>query len=515
MAPLKILFVRAPRKFWVYVNEDDNFWMPLNFPCLSAVLKQHLTAGEVEIQAIDCCARKIGWTTLARMMRDIRPDVVGFGDETCYSEEGLHVARLAREINPDCVVVAGGSHFPYVAEQTLPNSEIDISVLGEGEFTFLELIQEILSGSPDYSKVKGIAYVSDGRVVINSPRPIIPDLDILPLPDFELMDFRHYGRGGVFWAFPGMVPFFHSRGCFSGCTFCAFWPTESEWRRNSLGDLVPTPTYRTKSVDKTIEQMEILYGKYDRRFFAWIDGTFNADQKWNEGWSEEILKRNWKIHWFAFQRADSLMRDEKAGVLEKLVRSGMAYTIVGVERHRDKDFELFHKIRYTRDMVSETCTMMSQRYPQVFLQGTFIIGLEDDSKQELLDLIDYAVSIGIDFPSFHFLTPAPGTRMYAEMKASDRLPQVDYSKMDWFTPLWPTKFLSKEELSRMMYLMMKRFMLRKPGYAKNLFTRHWFKRTVYWWFLRVAAKFFVSEVKHSLFGAERMLTLRKPSWYNS
>jgi hypothetical protein len=47
MRPLKILFVRAPRKFWVYVNEDDNFWMPLNFPCLSAMLKRHLSNQEV------------------------------------------------------------------------------------------------------------------------------------------------------------------------------------------------------------------------------------------------------------------------------------------------------------------------------------------------------------------------------------------------------------------------------------------------------------------------------------
>lgn len=515
MKPLKILFVRAPRKFWIYVNEDDNFWMPLNFPCLSAVLKQHLSSQEVAIKAVDCCARKIGWTSLSRILRDEKADIVGFGDETCYSEEGLRLAQLARQANPDCLVVAGGSHFPYVAEEVLPTSDIDVTVLGEGEFTFLDLVREVLSGNPDFARVKGIGRVEEGRVIINEPRPIIDNLDDLPLPDYELMGFDNYGKGGVFWAFPGATPIFHSRGCFSGCTFCAFWPTESRWKRNESGDLVPIPTYRTKSVEKTIEEMEILYRKYGRRFFAWIDGTFNAESEWNGRWAEEILRRGWDIKWFAFQRADCMARDEKKGILERMVQAGMAYTIVGVERHRNKDYSDLHKVNYTTDEVARICRIMHRKYPEVFLQGTFILGLEDDSREELMSLIDYAVSIGIDFPSFHFLSPAPGTLLYKQMKAQGRTVGLDYSKMDWFTPLWPTRYLDTEELSRMMYLMMKRFMLKKTGYAKYLIHRHGFKRSMYWWFLWVAAKFFWSETKHALLGQDRILTLKKPKWYNT
>lgn len=515
MRPLKILFVRAPRKFWIYVNEDDNFWMPLNFPCLSAVLKQHLSPKEVEIKAIDCCARKIGWSSLTRILKEERADIVGFGDETCYSKEGLRLALLAREANPNCMIVAGGSHFPYVAEEVLPDSEIDVTVLGEGEYTFLELVQEILSGKPDLSIIKGIGYLANNRFVLNDPRPIIADLDELPLPDYDLMGFENYGQGGVFWAFPGGVPLFHSRGCFSGCTFCAFWPTESQWKRNKEGDLVPIPTYRTKSVDKTIQEMEVLYKKYDRRFFAWIDGTFNAESKWNDQWAEEVLRRNWNIKWFAFQRADCLARDEKKGILEKMVRAGMAYTIVGVERHRDQDYHELHKLRYTTDIVGRALRVMHTKYPEVFLQGTFLLGMEDDSREELFKLVDYAVSIGIDFPSFHFISPAPGTLLYKEMKAKGKTLNLDYSKMDWFTPLWPTRYLNTEEMSRMMYLMMKRFMMKKPGYIKNLITPHWFKRSVYWWFLWVAIKFFWSEMKYYMFKQERILTLQEPKWYRS
>ncbi len=515
MRPLRILFVRAPRKFWIYVNEDDNFWMPLNFPCLSAVLKKYLSPQEVQIKAIDCCARKIGWPSLTRILEEEKPDIVGFGDETCYSEEGLHLARLARQANPDCLVIAGGSHFPYIAEEVLPTSDIDMTVIGEGEFTFLELLQEVLSGRPDYSRVKGIAYMENGRVRINDPRPILADLDQLPLPDYELMGFENYGKGGVLWAFPGAVPVFHSRGCFSGCTFCAFWPTESQMKRDETGTLVPVPTYRGKSVEKTIEEMEILYYKYGRRFFTWIDGTFNAKADWNDHWAEEILRRGWDIKWFAFQRADCLARDEELGILQKLVRSGLAYTIIGVERHRDADFKNLHKVNYTADLVAKICRLMHQKYPDVFLHGTFLIGLEDDDRKELFRLIDYAISLKIDFPSFHFISPAPGTLLHRELKARGKTASLDYSKMDWFTPLWPTRYLDKDELTKLMYTMMKRFMRKKPDYLTNLFHRNRFKRSVFWWFLWVTLKFFRSELKHHLLGRERVLTLQEPKWYRT
>ncbi len=515
MRPMKILFVRAPRKFWVYVNEDDNFWMPLNFPCLSAVLKRHLTAREIEIKAVDCCAKKIGWTSLAKILNEEKADIVGFGDETCYSEEGLHLARLARAANPGCLIVAGGCHFPYVAEEQLPDSPINVTVLGEGEYTFLELVQQVLSGNPNFSEVKGIGFVRDGGVVLNDPRPIIANLDELPLPDYELMGFENYGKGGVLWAFPGAAPMFHSRGCFSGCTFCAFWPTESRWHRNEQGDLVPVPTYRTKSVGRTIEEMEILYTKYGRRFFSWIDGTFNADSAWNERWADAVLRRGWNIKWFAFQRADCLARDEALGILEKLVRSGMAYTIVGVERHRNRDYELLHKVNYTTEGVAEICRTIRRKYPDVFLHGTFIIGLEDDDRDELLRLIDYAASIGLDFPSFHFLTPAPGTLLYKELKSQGKMAGADYSKMDWFTPLWPTRYLDTDELTKLMYDLMKRYMFKKGGMVRHLFHRNRQKRSMYWWFLWIASRFFYSEAKHFLLRRERMLTLQEPRWYRT
>jgi anaerobic magnesium-protoporphyrin IX monomethyl ester cyclase len=440
---------------------------------------------------------------------------VGFGDETCYSQEGLRVARLAREANPGCLIVAGGSHFPYVAEEVLPASEIDAAVIGEGEFTFLELVQQVLSGTPDLSRVKGLAHVRDGQVCLNEPRPIIPNLDDLPLPDYELMGFENYGKGGVLWAFPGAAPVFHSRGCFSGCTFCAFWPTESQWLRNAAGDLVPTPTYRTKSVERTVEEMDLLYHKYGRRFFSWIDGTFNADSQWNDRWSEELLRRGWGIKWFAFQRADCLARDEAQGILEKMVRAGMAYTIVGVERHRDEDFRALHKVNYDTRMLHDACTMMRRKYPQVFLHGTFIIGLEDDGRETLLDLSDYAADLGLDFASFHFLSPAPGTLLHKTMKSQGKTAGLDYSAMDWFTPLWPTRRLDIPQLDALQYTMMKRFMLRKWGFLPDLGRASRQKRRMYLWFLRKGLGFMWSEAKHGLLGQPRGLTLQPPAWYDA
>ncbi|MFA4908392.1 MAG: hypothetical protein WC583_01900, partial [Candidatus Omnitrophota bacterium] len=91
---MKVLLIRPPRYLWPVVNESDNFMLPLGLPCLAASIKKELP--DVDVKIIDCPPLKIGWKTLAKLIREIRPDVVGAGEEALYHHEAVKLFRLSK-----------------------------------------------------------------------------------------------------------------------------------------------------------------------------------------------------------------------------------------------------------------------------------------------------------------------------------------------------------------------------------------------------------------------------------
>ena len=85
--------------------------------------------------------------------------------------------------------------------------------------------------------------------------------------------------------------------------------------------------WRTKSVTRTIEEVEILHKKYKKNCLLFVDGSWNIDPKFNEQFADEMIKRKFKLDWFAFMRADFILRDEKKGVMQKLIDSGLDSSI--------------------------------------------------------------------------------------------------------------------------------------------------------------------------------------------
>ncbi len=511
---MKLLFVRSPRRYWQFVNMDDNFWMPLNYPYLAATVRERIP--DLDIKIIDCCALRTGWRTLEKMINDERADFVGIGEETMYANEGERVARIAKRANPDCVVIGGGRHYPFLPDMYLGNdAPFDYLVFGEGEDTLPELLKELMRSEPNPDTVKGLIY-HDGEKLVRTPfREPVKNLDDLPLPAYDLMNHEIYGQRGRLWAFKKSIPVQHSRGCTSGCTYCSFWPQESPWHME--GDKpVASPMYRTKSVEKTIEEMERLYTDYGSRQFNWVDGTWNMNPEWNDKWATEILRRNWDIGWFAFMRADMLLRDEKLGILEKQVKSGMKMILIGAERATTGDLQMLHKQNYTSETAKEACKLMARKYPQVWCQCTYLVGFPNETRESMMAILDYALESKVNFPAFHFITPLPGTKFWEDAQEAKIIMERDFSKYDWFNPIIECKNMTRNEMLELYNDMMKKFIFRGGGFFKGLVSPYPFKRNLYWWFWKVALKFQWAQLKGLLSGSgEQYMSSRKPSWYNA
>lgn len=516
----KILLVRPPRYLWPFINESDNFLLPLGLPCLAGQIRAKLPG--VEVKIIDCPPLKIGWQSLAKILKEENPDMVGAGEEALYCHEAVRLFNLAKEINPAIITVGGGHFFSWMVEKSLNEFPIDIIVRFEGEETIVELIKAI-DEKRDLSEVQGIAYKNKGQIVRTAPRSLIKELDMLALPAFDLMPMGKYSPFGYLW--PQSVTLEHSRGCVDRCNFCSLWTFWGQQLKTDIerGELEVTPRYRTKSVERTLEEIDIVYKKYNRKYIIWADPTFNVDLKWTSDFCDGLLKRKYKdLHWWAFLRADYLLRDEKAGVLEKMVQAGLTHPLIGVERGCTEDLRKVQKSVYTRDLIKEVFFILKKKYPQVFRQGTFVTCLPFDTRQSMLDLVKYAVEIDIDYPAFHPVAPVPGTFLYQEALKNNSLVEKDFKKYDWATPIMRSENgLSLEEFANLNMELNKRYILYRPHWLiRGLFSPYKHKRGLYWWFLQNTLKMMFLGLMDALLGKNKFsgvtgfMRLKKPSWYD-
>lgn len=513
---IKVLFIRPPYHLWPIINESDNFLLPLAYPCLGAYLRQKIKG--IEVKVVDCLPLKIGWKSLGKIIVEEGPDVVGVGDKVCYMHEGMKALKLAKEINSDVVTVAGGHFHSHLPEHSLKNySELDFIVRYEGEETFSELLQTLREGR-DLSGVASIAYRENGRVITTPLRPPIEDLDTLPLPDYNLMPINKYSPFGKLW--PKAITIQGGRGCAYDCNFCSWSATEGDHLLKD-GKIVLVPKYRKKSVARVIDEIDFLYNKHGVRYLFWVDGTWNHEHQWVNGLCEEIIKRGYKLGWWAFVRADLLLEQERLGILEKMVKAGFRHALIGGERPVDEELEMIGKAKSHAIDLKEACWLLERKYPEVFRQATFTTGIRTETKATMERLGKFTRDAHLDFAAFHPLTPWPGTPLWEEANSKGWIEEYDFSKFDMFYPVMPSEHLSREEISKLSQKLYKDFIRKQPlRYIKGLFSRYPIRHRLHWWFLFSIGRVLFRDLFLSILGRKRfegfgaVNRLWRPKWYN-
>ena len=208
-------------------------------------------------------------------------DVIGFSARTTAMP---FIKELAGWIDDDeqlseLPVGIGGYHPTLVPEECLSVKGIDMVIIGEGEYPWLEYMDSLRDGTSRtdiesiWFKVGADAHISpnsdDNTIIKNPVRPLIEDLDTLPFPDFDLFDYENLDRSKNFTA---MVML--SRGCLFSCTYCG----NSQFR-----NVYPNKKKyaRFRSPEKSIELLELLLKKFPFiKYLEFRDAIFNTYEDW-------------------------------------------------------------------------------------------------------------------------------------------------------------------------------------------------------------------------------------------
>lgn len=392
------LFVRPPRPTWPFNGPGSAFWPPLAFASLAAALREGVPG--IRVGILDAPAQHMGWRSLAAELARQRPAWVGIGEEAVSCVEGLRLAAVARQTGAR--VVAGGCFFGHVAPEVLGSGGVDVVVHGEGERTIVELVAALQSGDAGALRdVRGISFRDGEEVVTTAPRPLLEDLDSLPMPAYDLLPVGRYGKSSR--NHQALAAIELGRGCLHACDFCVLW---RQMGRHHEGRLAPR--LRTKSPERLLEEVRVLTDRFGRRYLGWVDPCFNAHPETPRRLAELMLRDGRRVGQSAWVRTDCLARDAASGSLEACARAGLNEIYVGVERLDPDSLDALGK-GGPDFRVRQTLGMLDRDYPGIFKVGTFIYDLPSETPGSVRALFRGACELPLDLVLFIPLTPLPGT----------------------------------------------------------------------------------------------------------
>jgi len=505
---MNVLFVRSPRHYWPLMSPAGAFWPPLAFACLAAAVRRELSElSELSVRIIDAPILQMGWKSLARELSRARPDCVCIGEEVSAANEGLRLARLAREQNPQVTIIAGGYFFGAMADELIHTEPIDFLVRGEGErplSAILRRLQQTRAGQGSDEPIPGAVFRSgDGRIVDGGTAPLIEDLDTLPMPAWDLLPMPRYGPRAR--SHRRMVSIEHSRGCIDSCNFCILW--RHMGRPNGAnGDV--QPCWRTKSPERTFDEVRMLYERHGRRTFCWTDPTWNASAEWTDRFCDLLLAWGRKIEMVAWLRADCVVRDAELGILDKQVAAGLSRAMLGLERDSDDELAAVGKHGCTREVSLKALDLLAP-YEQVYTIASLLFGLPGESAESIGRLLRYAGAA--DATVLLAVTANPGTPEWRKARRNGTLATTDYSQYNFLNPVVRTERYSPRQLMRLYGRAVARNTLRGAAYWLKNFRKPLnrgkagLSARLGWRAARIAARSLLTG------GPIRD---RKPSWYD-
>lgn len=387
-----------------------------------------------------------------------RPDVVGLSCLTANAAYVFNLGQALKKAYPGIKLVLGNHHASVFARFYLVQNAADVVVHGEGELTMNELCQAWSDGN-DISEIEGITRLEKGLAVSTSPRKFIKDLDSIPIPYLDDMDYEVYSQlqGNATY-----ISIASSRGCVNKCKFCAV----SDGRR-----------FRARSPENVVREMRFYHERFGVTRFGFLDSLFIADTKRVYELCDLIEQDLPPITW----GCEGHVRFMSTKLAKRMAEAGCDSIAFGVESGNQAVLDSVGK-GTTLDEIRQAVAVTVPYIPVI---GLFIIGLPGETAQTIEETIRFAQELPLRQAQFSMFCPYPGTELYNQLVAKGTITEDEnrpeelvaswerYSSYAIFAddapePIYITPGLSLTQLTRLHKAALRRFYARPSFVFKHL-----------------------------------------------
>ena len=392
MNKMKVLLLNPPMDFEAALGKADKIakytvMIPQGLASIAAVLERNA----VECLITDAYAENLTLDVITDRIIDYNPDVLGLSCVTPVVPIVHEVIKRIKDRKPSIIVVLGGPHPSILPDEELDDTNVDYIVKGEGEFIFLNLLNE-LKGGRNFSRVDGLSYRENGKKIHNKTAENIDNLELLPQPAYHLLPMHLYSTPPQWSLASPSFQLLASRGCVYQCGFCYV----------GMGKRM-----RYKNPKTICDEIEYLIKNYGCRQIVFVDTIFPISDKHANEVCKEIINRqlNKKIVWFTSTRVDVVNQD----MLNLMHRAGCRLVTFGVESGNQEILDCIKK-HITLEQTVKAVKMAHKA--KIDVTASYVLGLPGETIQTVLDTIKFAKKLNTLYAQFNIIVPYPGTEVY-------------------------------------------------------------------------------------------------------
>lgn len=386
--------------------------------------------------------------SISSKIETFKPDILVIYDDgfnyltkmclTNMREAAFEMARLAKKAG--CITIAASSDSTDHYKEYL-NEGLDFIIIGEAEYTLLELVKNLGHKSSELQSVLGIVY-KEGREIIKTPkRSVITDLDSLPFPAWDLIDVNQYKKAWTEKHGYFSINFATTRGCPYKCNWCA---------KPIYGN-----RYNARSPKHVFDEIKKLQDTYQFQHIWFCDDIFGLKPGWVKEFASILKANNLQLKFKIQSRADLLLNDEQ---VKPLSDAGCVTVWMGAESGSQRILDAMDK-GTTIDQIRKATIMLKEKGIEVafFIQ----FGYLGETKEDIDSTLKMIDELGPDIIGISVSYPLPGTSFF------DKVKQELKTKSNW-TDSDDLAMMFKGSFNSDFYRKLHRFTHKRFKQKKNL-----------------------------------------------
>lgn len=292
------------------------------------------------------------------------------------------------------VIVASSDSTDHYAKYL--DKGADFVILGEAEYTLLELLQSIQKGQTDFENIPGVAFYKDSVITKSTKRVIKKDLDDFPLPAWDLINIAPYKKVWLEKHGYFSVNIATTRGCPYKCNWCA---------KPIYGNI-----YNMRSPENVVKELKLIQSLFTFDHIWFCDDIFGLKPSWVEAFAELIQKENIRFKYKIQSRADLLVVDR---YVDSLALSGCDDVWMGAESGSQKILDAMDKGTTVEQIKKARALLKSHGIKASFFLQFGYLGETMEDIQKTIALVEECMPDDIGISVSY---PLPGTSFYEKVK---------------------------------------------------------------------------------------------------